>query len=251
MFDAYARYYDAFYADKDYAAEAAFVLSRLEAHGCRPGSQLDLGCGTGRHCLEFASTVGQVVGIDRSEPMIRAAQARLAPGREGVRFCLGDVRQARLGVRFDAVVALFHVLSYQTENADLAATFATAAAHLNPGGLFCFDFWHGPGVLSDPPAVRVRRLHAADCSITRVAEPTLDPLRNLVDVVYTITVQENASGRVEEFKETHRMRYLFWPEIQALAETSGFEPLECGPWMAQRPVGLADWYACGVLRRAG
>ena len=38
------------------------------------------------------------------------------------------------------MISLFHVMSYQTTNADLLAVFATAAAHLRPGGLFLFRF---------------------------------------------------------------------------------------------------------------
>jgi len=249
VFDAYARYYDAFYRDKDYAAEAAFVLSRLGVHGCRPRSLLDLGCGTGRHCLEFSAQVPEVVGLDVSARMIEEAQARnggLAP-----RFLLGDARTARLERSFEAVVSLFHVMSYQTANEDLAAAFATAAAHLGAGGLFLFDFWHGAGVLSDPPTLRVRTLRHEGAVIERTARPSVDPLANVVTVRYGITVQDEASAQRESFEEIHRMRYLFWAEIRSLAAAAGFEPLECRPWMQDRDLGLGDWYAYALLRRRG
>jgi SAM-dependent methyltransferase len=247
VFDAYARYYDALYRDKDYAAEAAFVLSRLNAHGCRPSSLLDLGCGTGRHCLEFAAQMPEVVGIDISARMIDEAQAR-ATG-PWPRFSLGDVRSARLGQRFAAVVSLFHVMSYQTADEDLAAAFATAAAHLDPGGLFLFDFWHGAGVLSDPPTRRVRTLRHDGAVIERTAEPATDPLANVVTVRYGVTVRDQDGGRTERFEEVHCMRYLFWAEIRALAEAAGFEPLECRPWMQERELAVGDWFAYALLRR--
>ena len=57
----------------------------------------------------------------------------------------------RLAGTFDAVIALFHVVSYQTTEHDLRATFATAARHLNPGGVLLFDVWHGPAVLAQQP----------------------------------------------------------------------------------------------------
>ena len=45
----YAQYYDIFYQNKDYAAEADFVARVIKQH--RPGAEtlLDIGCGTGRH----------------------------------------------------------------------------------------------------------------------------------------------------------------------------------------------------------
>lgn len=248
MFDAYARYYDAFYQGKDYAAEAAFVLSRLAAFGCKPGSLLDLGCGTGRHCREFAAAGAEVVGVDISERMIAEAEARRA-GEPMIRFQLGDVRVVRLKRCFDAAVSLFHVMSYQTSNQDLAQAFACVAAHLEPGGLFLFDFWHGAGVLSDPPARRVRSLHHKGAAIERIATPDVDASANVVSVRYAITVADEENGASESFEELHRMRYLFWPEIQLLAEAAGFEPLECHPWMQDRDLAQTDWYAYALLRR--
>lgn len=255
VFDAYAKYYDAFYQDKDYPAEAAFVLERLQSHGCSPRSLLDLGCGTGRHCLAFVGRVPEVVGLDLSQRMIDEARTRTAATGTAPHvppspdFQLGDVRSARLGRSFDAVVSLFHVMSYQTANADLTQAFATAAAHLAPGGLFLFDFWHGGGVLSDLPERRERTLRHGGSSITRVATPSLDPAANVVTVHYAISVQDEHGPERGSFEEQHRMRYLFWPEIQALAAAAGFEPLECRPWMQDRDLGLGDWFAYALLRR--
>jgi len=248
VFDAYARYYDAFYQGKDYAAEAAFVLSRLVAHGREPVSLLDLGCGTGRHCLEFAARGAEVVGVDISPRMIAEATAR-KPAGQAVRFRLGDARHVRLERSFDAVVSLFHVMSYQTANQDLFQAFGTAAEHLEAGGLFLFDFWHGAGVLSDPPTRRERSLRHQGAAIERIATPDMDASANVVNVRYAIKVEDEASGQSECFEELHRMRYLFWPEIMALAEAAGFEPLECRPWMQDRVLGLNDWYAYALLRR--
>ena len=80
-------------------------------------------------------------------------------------------------------------MSYQTENADLAAAFATAAEHLAPGGIFIFDCWYGPGVLTDPPTTRVRRLHGDGIEVTRIAEPVNHYDRNRVDVHYEVIVE--------------------------------------------------------------
>src|ERR1051325_10396521 len=77
---------------------------------------------------------------------------------ERVRFVKGDARNVRLGRRFGAVISLFHVMSYQTTNEDLSASFITAREHLERGGIFLFDCWYGPGVLTDRPSVTVKHL---------------------------------------------------------------------------------------------
>ena len=64
----------------------------------------------------------------------------------------GDIREIRLNKRFDTVIALFHVISYQTTNEDVTAAFETARQHLNSGGIFIFDISYGPAVLTERPA---------------------------------------------------------------------------------------------------
>ena len=51
---------------------------------------------------------------------------------------------------------MFAVLGYQHTNADVLDALATARAHLDVGGLFAFDVWYGPAVLSERPSERVK-----------------------------------------------------------------------------------------------
>ena len=147
---------------------------------------LELGCGTGKHACLLAQAGLHVTGVERSPEMIDAAKRRAAdpeqtsPGH--VRVVPGDARNVRLGQRFACVLSLFHVVSYQTSNEDVAAMFETVAAHLNPGGVFIFDVWYGPAVLTQWPSVRVKRMQNASTEVLRVAEPGVDVQRNLVEV---------------------------------------------------------------------
>lgn len=254
VFEAYAAYYDLLYRDKDYAGEACYVQGLLARHGQPGGSLLELGSGTGRHAEQLVRLGYSVRGIDASEAMVLRAQHR-APAelRSRLSFEVGDVRSARLQRQFDAVIALFHVASYQSSNQDLAAMFATASAHLAAGGLFVFDFWYGPGVLTDPPAVRVRRLSDEQVTVTRIAEPTLHPDHNLVDVRYTVFVRRHATQETFELEETHRMRYLFLPELEVMLGAAGMRILAAERWLSG-PLDLGSWQgvvAAGKLPPAG
>jgi len=123
---------------------------------------------------------------------------------------------------FDAIVSLFHVVSYQTTNAELSGIFLTAREALATGGLFVFDFWYGPAVLTQGPQTRLRRLETESTRVIRIAQPSHDINRNIVEVNYTIITVDRQSGRAEEVKETHAMRYLFLPEIELMAANAGF-----------------------------
>lgn len=216
----YAVYYDLLYRDKPYAAEAAYVLSLLEDRAIRSGSILELGCGTGRHAAHFADAGFNVDGHDISAQMIEMAR-RAQGDRPSLQFSVSDIRTLRSGALHDAVVSLFHVASYQTRNADLLAMFATAAAHMSTDAILVFDFWYGPGVMADPPEIRKKRLRNDVIEIERIATPAMDVRRNVVDVAYDVSVTSVADRSRTRFHETHRMRYLFEPELDLMLERSG------------------------------
>jgi hypothetical protein len=108
--------------------------------------------------------------------------------------------------------------------------------------------WYGPGVLTDPPAVRVKRLRNERLEITRLAEPVLHVNEYTVDVNYRVFVRELAGGRAEEVSESHRMRYLFAPEIAQLLSATRFELLEQREWLTGDEPTTRSWSAYFTAR---
>ena len=249
IFQDYARYYNLLYRDKDYSAETGFVFTVLNGCGCILRTLLDLGCGSGRHAMEMVRRGVSVTGVDISETMLelgRESMASLAketlpaPAPE---LRQGDARTVRLDKKFDAVVSLFHVMSYQNTEEDALAELVTAREHLEPGGLFLFDFWHGPGVLRDLPECRERIFEDSDTRVRRVATPELRVNENVVVVNYEMNITDLKSGRTTELREAHSMRYWFLPELRYLAGQAGLRVIDAGGWLEKRPPGLNDWNA--------
>lgn len=250
VFDAYAAYYDLLYKDKDYAGESEFVRNLLTQHGVTSGSILELGCGTGQHAQHFARMDYAVHGVDISHGMVQLANAR-KPSEliNKLVFEVGDVRSIRIGRQFDAVISLFHVASYQITNDDLAAMFETAAAHLKPGGAFLFDCWYGPAVLTDRPAVRVKRMQGDGFDVLRIAEPVMHPNENVVDVNYTVQITKHAGNYVENIHETHQMRYLFKPELEVMLSSVGLKMQRAQEWMSGKNLNSDTWQATFLSQR--
>ena len=252
VFSSYARYYDLLYKDKDYAAEAAYIHQLIGTFAPGTKTILELGCGTGIHASILAAHGYHIHGIDRSEEMLESAARRAAQLDKDISqrlaFSSGDIRTARVGTTFDAVISLFHVISYQTSLEELKAAFSTARAHLEPGGIFIFDFWYGPAVVSQKPAVRVKRLEDDTIEATRIAEPAMRPAENIVDVNYQVFIRTKADGKIEELSESHRMRYLFDPEIDALLAQQGMKLLDRAEWMSGRQPGPDTWGVCCVAQ---
>jgi SAM-dependent methyltransferase len=250
VFDLYSAYYDLLYRDKDYPGESRYLCQLLEAYARRPVHTLfELGCGTGGHGVELARAGHAVHGIDVSERMVERAQRRVAEALEvssRLRFNVGDVRSHRAGRRYDAVVSLFHVMSYQTTQSDLASTCATAREHLDVDGVFVFDCWYGPAVLTDRPRHENKRVADDRITVQRRTTPTMRVNDNCVDVRFDVDVTALASGERQTLCEVHRMRYLFLPEIEALLGTAGFGMAAAHRWMTREPLDDQSWYACIV-----
>lgn len=254
VFAEYASYYNLLYQNKDYDGEVEFVSQMLQKYA--PGTQalLELGCGTGRHAQSFAQRGYTVAGIDISADMLLLAQQRIAQLPSSVAsklsFSFGDLRNIRLNRQFDAVISLFHVYSYQTTNADLLSAFETAKTHLKPDGVLLFDFWYGPAVLNEKPSVRIKRLESEEIAVVRIAEPELKANDNMVEVRYTVFITDKATGAVKQIWETHRMRYLFLPEIELLLSQVGLQLVTAGEWMTPKPASANSWGVYVVARQA-
>lgn len=251
VFSDYAPYYDLLYRDKDYKAEAEYVANLIREFNPKAQNILELGSGTGIHASLLARMGFSVHGIERSQEMYTRSLAlsdkqNSKYGR--LTFTQGDIREIRLDKSFDAVIALFHVISYQTTNKDVLDTFATASHHLKPGGIFIFDIWYGPAVLTQRPEVRIKRMSDEKIEVTRLAEPVLHPSENRVDVNYHIFVRNRSTGAVKELKETHKMRYFFKPEIDIIANQSRFAILHAEEWVTRNPMSQNSWGVCFILK---
>lgn len=246
VFNNYSRYYDLLYRDKDYAAEVDYIDRLLKRHGTAGADLLEFGSGTGKHGRLLAQRGYLINGIERSEDMV--AQAKQV---NGFQCQVGDICTVKLGRTFDAVISLFHVISYQVSNEAVQAVFARAAEHLTSDGLFIFDVWYSPAVHAHRPSVRVKRLEGDGIRITRIAEPKIYPNDNRVDVNYQIIAEEQVSGEVEVLSESHPIRHFSLPELDLFAQMSGFERVASEEFLTGNTPSEKTWGVCIVLRKRG
>ncbi len=246
VFDVYAQYYNLLYQDKDYQGEVDYVESLIKKHKSNTKTILNLGCGTGRHDVLFAKKGFEITGVDLSKQMIEFAKSN--PEAKGCTFVQGDARTVRLNKKFDVVVSLFHVISYQTTNEDLENFLKTAKLHIAEGGLLIFDCWYGPAVLTDRPSVRIKRMENSQTSVVRLTEPQMYANRNVVDVNYDVEVTDKKTAKREIVKELHSMRYLFYPEIELLSKSVGLTIINFEEWLSGRVPDYNSWNALFVLK---
>jgi SAM-dependent methyltransferase len=239
-FRRYAKYYDLINKDKPYVQEALYVGGRLR--GIAPGLSevLELGSGTGRHGRLLSEKGFHVRGVELSRGMVELAQAHGTQARGSFECDVGDIRSVRLERQFDAVVALFHVMSYQTSDSDFAAVLDTAACHLPPGGLFLFDVWHAPAVLFQRPSVREKIAVEGSLRVVRKATPELRADDKVVIVNYDFSCLDSESDLQVTFSERHPMRYFF-PEEVLQATSKSFSFLAVEEMLTAAPASVDTW----------
>lgn len=232
IFKDYAKYYNLFYRDKDYAKEVDYVDSLIKRYAKnKKRSILDVGCGTGIHALLFRRKGYRVVGIDKSTEMVNIAKSSVTEN-DNIEFYTRDSTGFNLDRKFDIVVSLFHVISYHTTNEAFYRCFGNIYKHLNKGGVFIFDFWYGPAVLTQKPQVKVKKFWGRDTKITRTAIPRININENTVDINYEIIIKNKGSEILEKIEEKHKMRYFFLPELNFMLGQVGFKVIKSLKWMS-------------------
>jgi SAM-dependent methyltransferase len=244
----YAELYDTIYSAKDYGFEVERVLEFACRYGVEAGTIVDYGCGTGNHARCFAERGMKVYGIDCNQHMLAAARHKTR-GLENVEL-LHDSQLAVIPeASVDVFCLLFDVVSYIVENDALDRLLSYVVSRLKPQGLFVFDFWYGPGVLSLRPVNRWKEFEANGTKILRLTQADLDWDNSTVNVTHEIIVTQENQVK-DRFSDSHIMRFFFKREIDYLLQTHGQEVVQFGTWQVpESPPTTSDWSALIVSRR--
>lgn len=114
----------------EYADYCRHVAELIHRHAKRPvATLLDIGCGGGKNVLNLSREF-DVTGLDLSPAMLELAKD-LNPECTFVR---GDMRTARIGRTFDAVL-MDDAIAHMNSRGDFVAAIQTAYEHLSHGGV--------------------------------------------------------------------------------------------------------------------
>lgn len=242
-----ASLYDAIYTKKQYAYEARVVDKLIQSYNIRGKTLLDIGCGTGKHCVEFARLGYTPTGIDCSLPMLAVAKQNMKKTHSFFDLVHADIINYKSRKKFAVAVSLFHVLSYQVTNASVIKFFQTVRRCIKPSGLFIFDCWYGPGVFLHTPTNRTQQFRFQNATITRGKKNTWDIEHNVVHVHHTIYIHGLKKPPTHEL---HSMRYFFLPELRCFLSLAGFQLLEWGRLAVPlAPMRRPSWNICLLARR--
>ena len=190
------------------------------------GPVLELGCGTGRVALPVGRAGVRVIGVDRSEGMLKRARQRVRRARLSGRISTvrGDIRALPFVTPgpFSLVMAPYGILQSLVRESDLVATLGSVASVLKPGGTFAID------LVPDLPAWREyhRRIRLHGRRGPRGSHLTLiESVRQDRRLKLTIFDQEYVERRGTRWHR-HRFSLVFRtlsvPEMVDRLEGAGF-----------------------------
>ena len=201
---------------------------------------LELGVGGG-HNLSHLTADFDCTAVDLSSDMLALSKG-LNPG---VEHRVGDMRNTRLERIFDAVL-VHDAASYLLSEQDLTETFATAAAHLRPGGLLMVAPDWVQETFPDGWVYNWDRQQGGiEVNIQEVmVDP--DPLDTQVESTYTYTIKKDGETTVEV--DTHITGLFPIQTWSGLMGQAGFT-VEVRP-LPPNEGGYGSWLFIGVLGAA-
>ena len=127
-----------------YRKEAQFIREALQLSPSH--KVLDLGCGTGEHCLALAEQGIDATGIDIAQVLVEHASERTREAGLSTTFLSADMRTFRPETQFDAVFTSSGTFGVYESDADNRSVLRTIRAVLADGGRFLTGP-SGPGLL--------------------------------------------------------------------------------------------------------
>ncbi|MBX4200846.1 class I SAM-dependent methyltransferase [Candidatus Parcubacteria bacterium] len=221
-FKTYAKYYDAFYANKEYSGEVDFLQKVIKKYGGAGAKTiLSLGCGTATHDILLAKKGFNILGIDKSKEMIAIAGQKAEEAGVSMEFLASDITRFNIKKKFDVAMAMFNVVGYMAENGDMEKMLKNTSVNVKKGGLLLFDCWYGPAVLKSRPKNKEKLITVGDKNILRKTTQGLDIEKSVVNIRFEVFEEKNGSIK-KASTEIHKVRFWYLRELEYFLKNSGF-----------------------------
>ncbi|MCX7841700.1 MAG: class I SAM-dependent methyltransferase [Clostridia bacterium] len=231
MYKNLAYIYDKLMEDVSYKKWVDYVEEIFKLNKVKPGSVLDLGCGTGSFTLEMAKRGYEMIGVDLSCDMLSCARNKALAGGLDILFLNQDMTRFELYGTVDAVVCLMDSVNYITRKKDLKKMFRLVRNYLNPGGLFVFDV---------NTAYKLEKVlgnnifYFVDDEVAYIWKNRFDRKTKICEFDLTFFVKEGDVFRRHD--ETHYERAYTSEELKELLDTSGLRLLGVYDEMKFKPL---------------
>ena len=130
----FAKYYDKFYKNKNYAKETEFLISFIHKND----EIIDIGCGTGIHAYLLQQKGFKVDGLDINQQMLDIAKTRVHSN-----FYLQNVLDLNINKKYNVIISMFAVLNHLKDTKELKKALLNLKNILTDDGKILIDL-HNP-----------------------------------------------------------------------------------------------------------
>ena len=134
MHKEFANIYDVFMESVDYENWYMYLRKYIE----KPGTVLDLGCGTGEFLVRFLKDGFGCVGVDISEIMLEISRDKTKEFTD-IELHQGDIRKFRTQKPAEYIVCNFDTVNYFDKFSDLEDFLDCSYENLKEDGILIFD----------------------------------------------------------------------------------------------------------------
>ena len=197
------------------------------------GPVLEIGCGTGRVASALAGAGLDVVGVDRSAPMLRLAEERRASLSPEVAarltFEQGDMTTLRLARQFPLIVAPSRVFQFALTSDEQRAALRAFKAHLAPGGRLALDLFDPsleyvvPGAIFPPRSGELTHPKTGNRVAWEITGREPDPGNQLVASDWAAREIGPSGDVLRDETERLTLRWSTRSEMRLLFELTGLE----------------------------
>ncbi len=186
--------------------------------GSLPRTTLDIGSGPGRELADLAELGIDCVGVDFVPMMIEYAQKSYPK----VEFIQGDMREFRLGRKFDMITILGACINYMLENSDLEKALATIRAHCREDTIVIVEPYNTSSFVGTNVPPTEYAIPDGDFKAVGSATYEWSQKEQLIRRVRTWRFSEGQ----DDIQDTYKQRLYFAKELQYFFEKNGFSVID-------------------------
>jgi SAM-dependent methyltransferase len=201
----------------------------------KPGSVLELGCGTGRITLPLLRAGLTVTGADISSGMLSVLRQRSeceadSSERSRLQLVQMDIRQWAIRGSFSTILCPYSLFTYLAESSDRRAFLRQVRQQLCNDGHLILDSFIPDSAIQCGVVMRDYRRALGNGRFlerSKIIGTTDQPQVNIIRRRYS--VYKESGERIRTFTTVDRIHYLYPEQLRTLVEGNGFH-VACTDW---------------------
>ncbi len=215
--------YEVAFSFRDCVQAVDFLQEAARKAGLRKvNSMVELGCGPGQYCREFARRQVKSYGIDLSPEMVAYTRHKCTEEKLDCTILQADFREFKLPHPVDLAACMMATFGYLLSNDDVLAHFNSVADNLVDRGIYIAELVHPRNVFDSSPDPKNFIWDIEKDGIKVHTEwgidSTFDPITEVSSETVKMTFERD--GRTETIASPDHIRHIGYGLIRALIQLS-------------------------------